>query len=550
VREGAALFWRTSGSVRYIRPVALRLGQRRVLVTGSAIVVALLAASLATAASPPLRVLHGRALRALGPGDSVLVGVRGGQASSRLVAAAGGRLLSRPGRLWLVPGTAARALVPRLETLGLLRYAELDRPREAAGHLSAGDPLLARAWQISRIGADKIEPPAGGVPLALVDTGLDVTNPDFAGRPDTTIENQQSIGPFRSEEYHGTIVASTAAAAANGVGTVGIQPFVPLRVWDGGNLDDSVLIPELDQVAAGCPQVVNMSFGGEENTRAFYEAVMRLVQAGCLVVAAAGNSFHQGSPTLYPADTPHVLTVGATEENDRPADFTSVTPSIDLAAPGVDIPVQDPLDPNDFALAEGTSFSAPIVSAVASWVWTSRPELDASQVFELLRHSARDIATRGFDTRTGFGVVDLPAALAAPAPPPDAAEPNDDVDLVKAGGVFRSAKPPLGPRLSATLDSGNDPVDVYRVVVPAHKTLTATVLTGRPLRVALWKSRTRSIRGPKANRLAVQTKPAGGRETVRFRNVGTNAATLYLEVALAAARAGTEASYTVTTRAR
>jgi subtilisin family serine protease len=452
--------------------------------------------------------------------------------------------------VWLVDGTAAPRLIEQLEARGLLRYAELDGGREGSGHLSEGDPLLSKAWQIARVGADKVEPPQGGIPLAIVDTGLDITNPDFAGRPDTTLENTQSIGPFTSEEYHGTFVASTAAAAANGVGTVGIQPFAPLHIWDAGNLDDSVLIPELDQVLAGCPQIVNMSFGGEENTRALYEAIMRLVGAGCIVVSSVGNSFFEGSPAMYPGDSPHVLSVGSTDEQDRPAPFTSRAKAIDLAAPGVDIPIQSPTNPDGFALVDGTSFSAPIVTAAASWVWTRRPKLDSSQLFELLRRSARDVSTPGYDTRTGFGLVNLPAALAARTPARDPGEPNDDVDLVVAGGVFPTAKPLLAGRLVARVDAASDLDDVYRVRVPAHSTLTATLSSGRKLALSLWRSATRSVDGSHTNRLALRTNPKGGRAVLRYRNGGGAPTTLYVEVSIPTSQAGVDATYTLTARSR
>ena len=89
--------------------------------------------------------------------------------------------------------------------------------------------------------------------------------------------------------------------------------------------------------------------------------------------------------------------------------------------------------------SHGTSFSTPIVAAAAAWVWTLRPTLDVTQIFDLLRQSARDIGPPGFDSASGFGIVDIPAALAADAPRRDPDEPNDDVDQVKPGALFPTA---------------------------------------------------------------------------------------------------------------
>src|SRR6185437_2839015 len=105
--------------------------------------------------------------------------------------------------------------------------------------------------------------------------------------------------------------------------------------------------------------------------------------------------------------------------------FSSESQYVDIAAPGVDIPVATALD-NSYAPESGTSFASPMVAAAAAWLWTVRPTLDASQVAEILRRSARDIGTPGYDVASGYGILDLTAALAAPTPLADPGEPNDD----------------------------------------------------------------------------------------------------------------------------
>ena len=93
-----------------------------------------------------------------------------------------------------------------------------------------------------------------------------------------------------------------------------------------------------------------------------------------------------------------------------------------MAAPGEDLPLAVPfaLDTNDEAadgitVSQGTSFAAPMVAAVASAVRGARPDLDIGQVADLIRFSARDVGDRGYDVQTGYGLVDLAAALGGSA---------------------------------------------------------------------------------------------------------------------------------------
>ena len=105
------------------------------------------------------------------------------------------------------------------------------------------------------------------------------------------------------------------------------------------------------------------------------------------------------------------------------ASFSSRSKFVDLAAPGQDIPVASALD-QSWDDEDGTSFAAPLVSGAAAWVWTVRPELDVSQLFEVMRRSATDIDAPGRDDASGYGLLNVPAALAYPATGdrPDGAE--------------------------------------------------------------------------------------------------------------------------------
>ena len=365
----------------------------------------------------------------------------------------------------------------------------------------ADDPLQGQEWWLHDVGADQATPPGPGVPLAIIDSGLDVTTPEFAGRPGVTLFNSQTV--FGPEEWHGTVVASVAAASANGVGIVGIYPQAALEIWDASPVSTISTFSAavgIETVAQHCPAVISLSFGSRDPSPQVAQAIVYAQHRGCLVVSSAGNDGQRGSPASYPAAQAHVLTVAATDENDTVADFSTAAPTNDLAAPGTDIIGAVPLarDPTGFTTApvEGTSFSAPIVAAAAAWIWTVRPTLDWTQLFELLRSSARDVGPIGYDPETGFGILDIPAALAAPTPPRDPFEPNDDVDEVKSGtlqqpAITTAAKPSV--RIAGSLDANEDPRDLYRIWVPAHQVVRVSVAADGGAAARIWGPQTVSV---------------------------------------------------------
>ncbi len=370
----------------------------------------------------------------------------------------------------------------------------------------------------------------------IVDTGVDTTHPEFSAASLLLLDQQRTLPG--AEEHHGTAVASIVGARADGRGMVGVYPGAALASWDTGA---QTLTDVLGGIAAAISQpgrgVINLSVGfGAEAAPLLRVAVDSAVAAGWLVVAAAGNSGGRG--TVYPAGLPHVLTVAASDRMGNVAPFSTRSRSVDLTAPGVGVLAAVPLwkDPSGFAALTGTSFAAPIVSGAAAWLWTVRPSLDASQVAEILRRSATDIDAPGFDVSSGWGMLSIPAALAARTPIRDPQEPNEDVDLVAENGLFSVGTPPLvdgdraHTRVAARLDATEDPADVYRVFVPAGRELVARVDRGPGVRLALWGPHTQSLH--ERARLQRRDLIGSGRD-IRTRSVARTGAYYYLAATLA-----------------
>ncbi len=504
-----------------------------------------------------------RALQALSGSPKLLIQVERRQSRRADVAlrAAGGRLVFRSLGIWSVPTRAIAAWLPALEHLGLVRAVERDSVRRLDARRDFTDPLVATEWWRRVVGADAATPPGPGIPLTVIDSGLDVTHPEFATRPNTKTLNEQTTTGGENEA-HGTAVSSVAAAPADGEGVVGVYPQAQLQSWDASPTAQSDIDVDSEIAALGAVSnkagVINMSFGGNDYLFQEEEAILTAFGTGSILVAAAGNEFQSGNPNEYPASFNHVLTIAATDHHNQPTEFSNEHLSVDLAAPGIDIPVAvtTEANPTGFDVWDGTSFSSPIVAAATAWVWTQRPALDNTQVFNLMRFSARDVYDKGYDTSTGFGIVRIPAALHNTAPNRDPQEPNEDVYLVKPNGLFANGSPlltypaHLRAGVSATLDVTEDPEDVYRFYLPAGRTFLFTAKGDTNVDLEIWGPLTKTVheRGAAAKRDLLGYSQNAGKtpDVVRVTNSGSKGEFVYGDVYLG--KNVDDAAYTLTVR--
>ena len=132
-------------------------------------------------------------------------------------------------------------------------------------------------------------------------------------------------------------------------------------------------------------------------------------------------------------------------------------------------------------------------------------------------------------------MLDVPAALAYPAPIRDPFEPNEDVDLVKPNKLFAGPMPAVAGVLRARLTAGEDPNDVYRVRVPAKRTVVVTLTPDADADVELWRPWTKTVHEPSASLADASARPGRRVETVRFRNRAPSAVTAFVNVKLGAA---------------
>jgi hypothetical protein len=459
-------------------------------------------------------------------------GTRGVGAIARRFGAA--RL--RIGDVYELARPRARAFAAALRAAGGLRYAEPNAALLRTSALDVAPTGYARGYIV----APDLAPPAPGTAsIAVIDDLVDVTHPDLAGST-----RQLNPGPVLGP--HGTMVASAAAGAFNGAGVVGLFPSAPvLSVGLPVEITCADAANAIIAAARVGAKIINLSFGSPSDCASLFGAVQVAYASGSLVVAAAGNEFAAGNPVIYPAAYPHVLSVAALDPNLAPSGFSSENTAVDVAAPGVDIPLAIPaaFDVADGAadavtLGSGTSFAAPIVSGAAAWLAAARPTLSNGQISDVLRRSARDVATPGYDQSSGFGLIQMAAALAQPEPAPDVLEPNDGISFID-GSVFTRPDPYVwrgaGRRsLGGSADRVEDPIDVYRVRLPARSKarIRLRALAGNP-DLFIFRSDAKSVSD---NSKIVTRSRRGTRRTdsVKITNRGRRARRFYVAIPVGA----------------
>lgn len=433
-----------------------------------------------------------------------------------------------------------------------LAAAAMAVPGSAAASTS-DTPGNSQGWTRGIVVPATLQPPAAFAPIGIVDDPVDGADvPDVAqarivkSSPGRTLTTEPATA-------HGTEVASVAAAKADGQGVIGIAPGAPLLSYgyreEGAERDPvthQTLFPCSDitdgvlALADAGAKVINLSVETYDDCDGLALAIGAVYGEGVLVVAAAGNDGDLPDPkTTYPAAYPHVLTVGALSLGLTAADFSAPGLGVDLAAPGEAVPVALPTALDKDGTADGvtnetgTSFAAPIVSGLASWLMAARPKLAPSQYADLLRSTAKSAGA--WDNTTGFGVPDLAAALKAPLPAADRYEPNDAIDQVN-GVAYSEADPYRSGTLKATISPVEDPADVYRIRVKARGRATVTLTGGGGAKVSLYNGTAKSF-----------TNSVGSKMKVSVRNTTKKAKSYYVAVRepATAQRATTSSAYTL-----
>jgi len=300
-------------------------------------------------------------------------------------------------------------------------------------------------WGLEKIGVPEVWDmgiTGSGVRVAVLDTGVDITHPDLAGKMWTDDPEDPTYpgGWIEFDSYGNIVVGSiphdTAEHGTHCSGTVagGNASGIAIGVAPGAFLMHGLVVPggsgQLAQIIAGMEwaidpvdqygtpagepaDVISMSLGAFGYDDALIEPAQNIKAAGIVLIASIGN-YGEGTSDS-PGNVYEAFGIGATHIEDLVADFSSgevvdwpashnesyIKP--DFSAPGV---VVYSSVPGGYEYSSGTSMAAPHVAGTVALILEGNPALTVENVYAALNETAVDLGDEGQDTRYGWGRID------------------------------------------------------------------------------------------------------------------------------------------------
>jgi len=258
-----------------------------------------------------------------------------------------------------------------------------------------------------------------GVVVAVLDSGIDATHPDLAGRLVPGHNVVAGNSDTSDQQGHGTKIAGIIGAVTNNhLGVAGVAwaaKIMPVKVTraSGTAADGDVASGILWAVDHGA-KVINISLSARIENNVLQGAVDYATAHDVVVVTAAGNS---GSDVPEaPGGCRGVVAVGATDAAGHRMPFSNFGDWVDVNAPGVDLFTTE-AGAGGYTTVSGTSAATALVSGVAVLLRAAHPEAGQADIADRIRRSAYGRGPVGAEGVDASGVVDAAAALRVPPRP-------------------------------------------------------------------------------------------------------------------------------------
>ncbi|MEW1645697.1 S8 family serine peptidase [Streptomyces sp. NPDC091219] len=335
---------------------------------------------------------------------------------------------------------------------------------------AAADDIQSQQWYLDAMNAQGLwkVSTGKGVSVAVVDTGVNPDTSSLKGQVLPGVDVTATAGDETDDyEGHGTSMAELIAGTGRGGGLKGVAPgakIIPIRtVLTGiGKKDEKqgdTSVKAIRAAADSDAKIINLSFGGDFPIDGELEAVQYAQAKGKLLIAGVGNGADQGENYIgYPAKEPGVVGVSAINENGEVAKFSESGAYVDLASPGVDVPVWcDNKFKSYCSKSSGTSQATAIASGAAALIWSAHPKWTANQVLRVMIDTAgRDWPKNTPSRYLGYGTIRPAQVLLKGKGDPGAADVDPVTNKKTPGQATGTAASPSAstPTSSQTPTSG------------------------------------------------------------------------------------------------
>ncbi len=295
-----------------------------------------------------------------------------------------------------------------------LRGGGLGSPGEAETAAAYNDTPQA-TWGLQATRAINSQRDGRGMRVAVLDTGMDLKHPDFAGR--RIVSRSFIAGQTVQDGHgHGTHCIGTACGSKSNTGRrYGVAPACDIYAGkvlsNAGSGGDAGILAGIEWAIANKCQVISMSLGAVvcATTVAYEQVGQRALANGSLVVVAAGNSANraagQYSCVNRPANSVSMMAVAALDSNLTIANFSARSSNIaggavDIAGPGVNVYSSWPMATR-YRSISGTSMATPHVAGVTA-LFAQATGLRGAQLWQMLVSRARRLPIPSLDVGTGL----------------------------------------------------------------------------------------------------------------------------------------------------
>ncbi|MEU2826956.1 S8 family serine peptidase [Streptomyces bacillaris] len=290
-------------------------------------------------------------------------------------------------------------------------FAGLAQPAAAAD-------VQSKQWYLSAMQAEEMWKitTGEGIKVAVIDTGVNPSTPSLKGQVLKGLDATGAPGD-EHDDYrgHGTNMAELIAGTGNGGGLRGLAPgvkIIPMRISDTEfQNENSVNARDAEDAiraaADSDAQIISMSFASDYSDQDERAAVKYAQSKGKLFFAGVGNNATEGNKVQYPAAYPQAVGVSSADRSGKVSEFSTNGNSVDIAAPGSDIPRWCNNSFKEYCDGEGgTSAATAIASASAALVWSANPDWTANQVLNVLFDTAgRDWKKGDRSAYLGHGLI-------------------------------------------------------------------------------------------------------------------------------------------------